>query len=119
MVNLFFNDKQMWFLTHGLFIPIICIILSYYLGKMEIKYVKNPGIKAILLGAFISFIVFLISYYFSFFRFTKYNLDEIINHAVLCGVLSAESIIYIGESKHLELQKIILFLFLYFHNLDL
>ena len=119
MVNFFFNDKQLWYITRGLFIPVVCILLSYYLGKMEIKYINNSGIKAVFLGGLISLSVFLISYYFSFFRFTTFNLDEIINKAVLCGVLSAESIIYIGESKHLELQKIILFLFLYFHNLDL
>ena len=119
MTNLFFSVKQLWYITHGLFIPVLCILLSYYLGKMEIKYITNPGIKAVLLGTIISFSVFLLSYYFSFFRFTKFNLDEIINQAVLCGVLSAESIIYIGEAKHLELQKIILFLFLYFHNLDI
>ena len=45
------------------------------------------------------------------------TLNEILNNSILCGILSAESMIFIGETKHLEIQKILLFLFLYFHNL--
>ena len=45
--------------------------------------------------------------------------DDILNNSIICGILSAESMIFIGEHTHLELQKILLFLFLYFHNLNL
>jgi hypothetical protein len=116
----FFSEEQIWHITHGLFIPIACIFLSYYLGKLDFKLIKNPGIKSLLMGTVIGLFVFLITYYFSFFSYTKkINIDNLINQAVLCGVLSAESMIYIGEHKHLEFQKICMFLFLYFHNLDM
>ena len=37
----FFDDKQKWYLTYGLYLPIICTFLSFILGKMKIKFIKN------------------------------------------------------------------------------
>jgi len=116
----FFDKKQKWHLTYGLYIPIFCVFMSYILGKMEFKYIKNSGLKSVLFGGVIAFLCYVLLRLLTNFSFMNVlTMNEIINNSILCGILSAESMIFIGEHKHLELQKILLFLFLYFHNLDL
>ena len=116
----FFDKKQRWHLTYGLYIPIFCVFMSYILGKMEIKYIQNPGIKSVFFGGIIAIFCYILLRILTNFSFMNVlTMNEIINNSILCGILSAESMIFIGEHKHLELQKILLFLFLYFHNLNL
>lgn len=119
----FFDKKQKWYLTHGLYLPLISVVLSYYFGQFNIKYIKqikNLGIRSLLVGLLIGGICYIVSLFFTIFPFMKIiTNNEIINNSILCGILSAESMMFVGEHTHLEIQKIFLFLFLYFHNLNL
>ena len=116
----FFEKKQIWYLTYGIYLPLLSIFLSYNLGHLKLKLIKNSGVKAVLFGSLITLLCYLISICFSYFSFMKIMThNDILNNSIICGILSAESMIFIGEHTHLELQKILLFLFLYFHNLNL
>ena len=70
-MSIFFSDKQIWYITHGLFIPVTCIFLSYYLGKLDIKMIKNPGLKSILMGTIRNLCILYNLLFFFFFLYKK------------------------------------------------
>ena len=118
-----FYKKLITFLKYSI-IPAICLIITYSIGtELQWPFSKTSpyyGLRTVILGVIISCLVYVLLKYVPFFELLDHTDKSIINQALLCGILSAESILYLHDREnHIEIQRILLFLFLYFHNLEL
>ena len=103
-------------------IPDLCLIITYTIGtELQWPWPKTSpyyGLRTVILGFIITSLVYVLLKYVKFFEYPSKK--NIINQALLCGILSAESILYLHDRENnIEIQRILLFLFLYFHNLEL
>lgn len=103
--------------TYGLITPLIVSLITVDLGRdipnnlWFLNFNLSQGSLALIIGFFIFCFVYI---------FEKYILNSEYSYekSILLGLLSAEVMVFVDESKRISMSTITLLLFFYFHSIE-